>query len=561
MSFSEISSNSTSKIDLLRTSISETIINRTQWRYKEICSIDSKEALRVILQSLFPGNPHRVLRDFFIKHPICWTDLLRKLHKYRKNERETDWHIDEENIWDVYSSFLIRWRQSDIGEKLRNILPDAITKNQALLDYSSKQPSLLDEGWYSFSQIPKIQRRSDIKKMISIGMIKNIAWCTYNDIDLQFKDIYTKMLRYLDEIFWIDIPLSFCKNLDQLVKEIEKMFNSWSGEQRENAFRIIQTFHAWSSIAEIETIHNEAQSCIKEIPNILKHIGYKVENIQQNKKDDAIIYSWSIKYNNKSYFIEWRLKTIRSILQKMWETEEYTNIDAIRDIIGMAFIWPDNTDNTDKVDIISRFASLMSDFWYLLKDKGWLWSQIQNVEDKMKWKNKHPVHTTRKRWDSTDEKFKNTSLSGYIYLNGMNIWSEIQFYNNSFAEWKKIDDKRYKPRSTMSALMRWPKFATPRQCFMLLNKRVDAESLKELEYTDINAMLIWMIRENFLKPFVSENWEILLFTCNWNEKGFNKKFPSMQLCERENKYHQKMINYLKELGSATAITFSSSSIS
>jgi ppGpp synthetase/RelA/SpoT-type nucleotidyltranferase len=36
--------------------------------------------------------------------------------------------------------------------------------------------------------------------------------------------------------------------------------------------------------------------------------------------------------------MEFRLKTIRSILQKMWETEEYTNENAIRDMIGIAFI-------------------------------------------------------------------------------------------------------------------------------------------------------------------------------------------------------------------------------
>jgi hypothetical protein len=53
----------------------------------------------------------------------------------------------------------------------------------------------------------------------------------------------------------------------------------------------------------------------------------------------------------------------------MWETEEYTNADAIRDVLGMAIIYPDETPVGDRVDIISTFATLMPNFGYILKDK------------------------------------------------------------------------------------------------------------------------------------------------------------------------------------------------
>lgn len=96
------------------------------------------------LTEVFPENKHKVLRDFFLDHPVCWIDLLRKLHKYRKNDREDEWYIEEENIEEVYKTFLIRGRKNDIGKRLRDVLPHAITENQALLEFASKQPSLLD---------------------------------------------------------------------------------------------------------------------------------------------------------------------------------------------------------------------------------------------------------------------------------------------------------------------------------------------------------------------------------------------------------------------------------
>jgi hypothetical protein len=36
----------------------------------------------------------------------------------------------------------------------------------------------------------------------------------------------------------------------------------------------------------------------------------------------------------------------------MWETEEYTNKDAIRDMIGVSFIFPDGTPLDEKQELM-----------------------------------------------------------------------------------------------------------------------------------------------------------------------------------------------------------------
>jgi hypothetical protein len=127
--------------------------------------------------------------------------------------------------------------------------------------------------------------------------------------------------------------LRYCTSVEQLITKLNKMFSSGSGEERETAFRIIQAFHAWSGIEDIEHHRNQAEGCVAEIATVLHNIGLPVSNIRHSEHNDATIYSGTIGHNGDIYRIEWRVKTVKSILQKMWETEEYTNIDAIRDTI------------------------------------------------------------------------------------------------------------------------------------------------------------------------------------------------------------------------------------
>lgn len=60
---------------------------------------------------------------------------------------------------------------------------------------------------------------------------------------------------------------------------------------------------------------------------------------------------------------------MRSILLKMWENEDYNTVDALRDMIGIAVVWPDDTPNHTKIQVMGKFSQIMSDRGYLLKNK------------------------------------------------------------------------------------------------------------------------------------------------------------------------------------------------
>jgi hypothetical protein len=189
------------------------------------------------------------------------------------------------------------------------------------------------------------------------------------------------------------------------------MVGSPRGEVRENAYRIIQAIHAWSGLEYIQELHATAEQVIEKLPDVLEKVGIHIGPPKHTTRDGTVIYQSSFTYKQREYEITWRIKTIMSILQKQWESEEYTNVDAIRDIVGISITYPDDTTITEKVEIVSKVASLMPDFGYILKDKGGLKENISEVERIVREKGKNPVYTSTKRGSSTNGKFENTSVS------------------------------------------------------------------------------------------------------------------------------------------------------
>ena len=193
--------NGTELIDSLRESKSIRYGEKMQRIVEKILESEDKNAIEHKLLEIFPDNKHKVLREFFMDHPVCWSDLLRKRHKYRKNDRDDEWYIEEEHIEEIYKTFLIRGRKNDIGKKLRDVLPDAITDNQDLLEFASKQPSLIDSGGYAYTKLSRSTRVKTTPRLIYTGLYQNIDNYTHGNRDEHFRKVFPKLLHYLKEIF------------------------------------------------------------------------------------------------------------------------------------------------------------------------------------------------------------------------------------------------------------------------------------------------------------------------------------------------------------------------
>jgi hypothetical protein len=193
---------STLRIDALRKPESTAaLINGVKNTVNETTSITNREDMGKVLLRFFPAHNDKTIRDFFNNHPIRWFDLIRKLSKYRKNDSERGWFLQDDAIEDIYTTFLVRGRVDNIGERLRNALPEVISKNQELLRYASTQPSILDSEGYAFSHIEKSVRKKFIGKLVCNGFIQNIDGCNYRNLDTYFEKVFPKIHRYLESIF------------------------------------------------------------------------------------------------------------------------------------------------------------------------------------------------------------------------------------------------------------------------------------------------------------------------------------------------------------------------
>lgn len=150
---------------------------------------------------------------------------------------------------------------------------------------------------------------------------------------------------------------------------------------------------------------------------------------------------------------------MKSILQKMWTTEEYTNADAIRDMLAMSITWADDTPEKKKENIASTLLSLMPDYGYLQKNRGALTEEsVREIHKRAVDKKKMPLYQTSKRGNSTHENYTSASYSGYTKIGDVNVGFEIQFSDEKSMKWKKADDKRYKPKDAILGFVRGPKF-------------------------------------------------------------------------------------------------------
>ena len=75
-------------------------------------------------------------------------------------------------------------------------------------------------------------------------------------------------------------------------------------------------------------------------------------------------------FSNHTIEISWRAKNPKSMLKKLWETEEYVRSSTVRDQLGISFIYGDTTPQDVIVKLMQTGSAMMSHHGYILKNKG-----------------------------------------------------------------------------------------------------------------------------------------------------------------------------------------------
>ncbi len=420
------------------------------------------------------------LKPFFLAYPHAWWDLKRKLHKYRKVTKEK-YSISKADEGEIYAIFLRYGREEDSGENITHAIPKEIFKNSELIEHASASMSLLDTSYLDIqkSENSISDKHAFIRLLIQKGLSEN-ANISRADSHEKFPQLFQKVCKYLTSIYHINLSemsISDDIGLDSLVdKVVENLWNpdnsSGNWLRAKSAWMIVKAFHAWWSIDHIINAQKQALEWVKKLPQMLISSGIQIITPQVHTDDD-----WNISFtgdilvalsngDQQKAHTTYRVKSIESLLVKLWADVDYTNTDALRDMIGWA-IHGDFWDNQSiKFELIQKISGLYANRWYLYKDKWWFGDKSDLSEKAYKGlKNarKKPLSQSRHRDAYSSDIVRNISLSGFMRYWDIPIGTEFQFFDTEdFNAWKK-EHPEYHPRRILRAWARWQDFATPRQ--------------------------------------------------------------------------------------------------
>ncbi len=515
------------------------------------------------------------LKPFFIQFPNAWYDLKRKLHKYGEYGfvwGVKRWHINGDNEELILSTFLRLNREDDTWETIRKNIHEEIFSNQKLAEQTQREPSMLDTSHTDIIGIRSHQQVSFLQKMIMVGLETNNTLEWWYNTEKLFKELFHPILGYLHSIFGIKFPdhIRNSKNIYELAKFLQPLIwgktSKDKGRNWKNAWMLIKAFRAWGSLWDIREKNAQTKLLVTNVPSKLKEIGAHITNvipktervIKNEKEEESTIFQGDVKIKLNSGIdfsckIEYRAKTVRSILVKMWESEDYNTVDALRDMLWIAIIWPDSTSEETKLEIIQKFTDIMPSYGYMFKNKWLLWSDSQK-KLKQYFKqdtSKRPLGTSLKMKKKSDPRLNNVSLSGFTSINNITgsendkvtMWCEIQFYNQSGYDFWKTEHYQFDPKKIISAVCRWSYFITPHQVFNIIKEEIPDIVFKTILKSNIKKEFINYIKNWSLIPYMINNNEVI-FTTKDYESWLQDKFKGAQKIDN---WDQRIYDFIKAL--------------
>lgn len=501
-------------------------------------------------------NGIRTLVPFFQRFPSAWQELKRKLstHKSFTNKR---WFISDLAEENVLSVFLRLWREDGLWTEIEESFRQEILANSKLIWSVSKEPSILDSSHGDISIIPAPQRRSFIEHMLRQWIQMNIDE-PIRDINSHLKKFLPLVSKYLKSIFDISLPTgkeySTIKWLSKYIAQ-EIWWEDKNWVKSKEAWTIVKAFSAWWWYADIERLRQETERNTTNLPDKLEwtwvNLTFTESSIENGAHHEPVTinkYQASIYIGNGTYIpcaVESRVKSMRSILLKLWENEDYNNIDAMRDLFWMAVIFPKDTSDIDKERAILTFTQVMSNKWYIIKNK-WLLNDegIKQLKSNIKNQDKKPLWkvVSKRKW-KTHQKLENTSISGFTNIFWSPIGMEIQFYDEEGYNFWKRDHYTFDPLKVISAWSRGSWFITPKQLLYIIRREISDDVRDTVLRKLSQDIILDYIKAGNLLAYIWTKGEVY-FTMPDHKENFEEKFRGSQQIDIHNSGFQDFIKNL-----------------
>lgn len=541
------------------------------------------------------------------EYPYIWQNIKFKFKDYtnilKTNASAEDKKIAHDILLDEIIKIFMKPSEHNPfltkeKKEIRETICAEIIDNDTLVDYisghsihsfieysNSKLKNLSErKAWGGFGVLVKnisdrnlIQGESGAR---GFGLIKDVVHYAKNRVFnsneagiRSFNSIFKEIIDYANRIFHIDIY----KSLPNL-KSVEKFSDfDMVGTMLKNAVAsgwapcrdatfFIKALYAWNDILEIKVAHKEALEApsdffafINDGKGKCKEITPWQSKITKKlwiwKKRESIIhrrYVYSHTFEDgttKDIYISTRVKSVESILIKLFADEHYGDIDALNDLFGVRMFLGWLTEG-EKIQVIHHFGKFMGKNSAIFKNKNYL-SETQMSVLKGKWRksNSMPIWIESRLKTRNSKEYRDCKYSGYLRqdIHKNQIGTEIQFFNTE-------DDPNPKGAAHHSILdakkiIQWwyrgAHIITGKQIAGVIQARCFKEDNSWLEfeevYQEINKTLVPYVLP---KKEMNKNTEIA-FAVRWYERILEEEFPSMKPLPQE--YFHLLDLYIKDL--------------
>ena len=486
------------------------------------------------------------------KYPYLLSDIIVVFHRYqhlfskngmlKNKDPQNDWSF----IDDIVSLFLRynseKWENPIIIQDIETLI-----QNQEFVKLtqqnSKKQRSLI---WFPNSKF-RYLRDDEVARLIQDILRHNTATHSNDTIDREFSTIVENIDRWMNEIFSVSIlqhipEYSDVTNFSIKLARLMKTGWLWS----EIASEFIRCLYAWSDYENIERIRDKAIGFEKDFISILSasgiylewdvsHVTIKRETISSGKFNVPI---WN---DNKKIRIQWRVKSLRSILLKLRCDKRYSNAEYLRDLFW-GFVFPDS-DLTphERREVLKKLISMLEPYAYVLKNR-WV---LDEVEERGLLTEIHPPFNQKTALKERSAK-DYSSLQLWWYTRGTptrgtpnwKIWKamgiEFQYFHtegdsNPQGFWNHLILDVAK---IVEGWSEWAKMITREQLLKIIGENIPA-SLRSQNWipednTDILEYFIWKDGKLDAYTLISMDWSTTVHVWKGKERAFLKEFPGAE---------------------------------
>ncbi|EKD44563.1 MAG: hypothetical protein ACD_71C00100G0002 [uncultured bacterium (gcode 4)] len=522
-----------------------------------------------------------VITDKFLlslleKKPTLWMDIQRKIKKFlrdHKIEQLTNQRQYEELTQQLLESFLISEKemgqlknQKIIVGNFQEQITHNIVKNKRLIQYVQKDTPISFIEYSTHLLFGQSETSEQIERLL-VSIIRRNTGREWNEI-LAFNKIFRKIIEHIQGIFWIDITKSlrqFSKEMD--IKEFgslygpAKIIHQWLQETKwrsqRDAALFLRAIYAWWNLDEIYKAQKKAKVAQKELFTHIKRLwGYReladMELLNSDRESKMGIEFHIPLPNLEQYpiIIESGIKSIRSILIKLYADEKYNDKDALNDLL-----WIRTMLNRVPIEHHAEIIAWINRFFwthaFIFKNKDLL-DGMEDIKNLWSKTSKQPFTIDSKKSARSSTHYKDCKYYWYLdsWISETPISAEWQFFQNK-EDPSPLWEAHHSILNAKKIIQWWVRgehMITAKQIFIIIyNECRDKKTGIFPSWLSAQEIFLACLKINFIVPYAIWKWKekMVIFGIKGYRYLLEKDYPSAQKIIRKDLWKLSILtNYI-----------------